>query len=373
MRVLHVISDENIGGAGVLLTSLLHNFDRTRVESVVALPKNSALIPRIQASYTDIHLLEHPTDRVSLGAIREMRRLILRISPDIVHTNAAIAARIAARLCRKPIVHTRHCCFPLSGIWRVPPIRICGGFWNRMLSDRVIATAEAAKKDLRQLGIPDWKIEVIVNGSEAIRELSESEKTEIRRLWGISATDFTVGICARLTLCKGHRTFLQAARLLCDVAPLIPFRFLVVGEGEERDALMQYAKELGLSERVVFTGFVEDMASVYRILRLNVNCSVGTETSCLAISEGMSAGVPCIVSDYGGNRAMIGDSQAGFVYPLGDAVMLAKLILKVATDPSLEQEMRRAAHARYLECYTARGMADGVTALYRSLTERKTK
>ena len=370
---MHVISDENIGGAGVLLTSLLRNFDRARVESFVALPKNSALVGRVRDSETVACLLEHPVDRVSLGAIRELRCLISRVMPDVVHTNAAVSARIAARLCRKPIVHTRHCCFPPTGLFRVPPIRICGGFWNRMLSDRVIATAEAAKKDLHRLGIPERKIQVIINGSEPIRDLNDKEKKAIYRQWGLTESDFTVGICARLTPCKGHRIFLQAARLLCDVAPQIPFRFLVVGEGEERDALLQYANDLYLSERVVFTGFVEDMASIYRILRINVNCSVGTETSCLALSEGMSAEVPCVVSDYGGNRAMIGDSMAGFVYPAGDAVMLAKLILKIATDPDLEQEMRRAAYERYLECYTARQMADEVTSLYRSIMDRNNK
>ena len=373
MRVLHVISDENIGGAGVLLTSLLRNFDRTSVESFVALPKNSALAPRVREANTVTYLLQHSVDRVSLGAVHEMRRLISLVMPDIVHTNAAVSARIAARLCRTPIIHTRHCCFPLTGLWQVPPMRFLGGFWNRMLSDRVIATAEAAKHDLGALGIPERKIHVIINGSEPIRELSEDELQQAYRQWGLSPHDFTVGICARLVACKGHRTFLQAARLLCDAAPLIPFRFLIVGEGEERAELESYAKDLYLSDRDIFTGFVEDMAKIYRILRINVNCSNGTETSCLALSEGMSAEVPCLVSDYGGNRAMIGDSMAGFVYPVGDAAMLAKLILKIATDRELEQRMRRAAYDRYLECYTARSMADEVTALYRSIAKRKNK
>ncbi len=373
MRVLHVISDENIGGAGVLLTSLLRNFDRTRVESFVALPERSALASRVRDANTVTYFLHHPVDRVSWGSVNEMRRLISMVMPDIVHTNAAVSARIAARLCRKPIIHTRHCCFPLRGAWRFAPVRMLGGAWNRMLSDRVIATAEAAKHDLGELGIPEQKIRVIINGSEPIRELSGEELQKTYRQWGLSPNDFTVGICARLVACKGHRTFLQAARLLCDVAPLISFRFLIVGEGEERENLERYAKDLYLSERVLFTGFVEDMATVYRVLRINVNCSNGTETSCLALSEGMSAEVPCIVSDYGGNRAMIGDSMAGFVYPVGDAVMLAKLILRIATDRELERKMRRAAYDRYMECYTARGMADEVTELYRSITSNKQK
>jgi len=371
MRILHVISDENIGGAGVLLTSLLRNFERDEIENIVALPKNSLLKDRIRKEDGQVVFMSNRVDRVSFSGILELKRLVKDLSPDLVHTNAAVSARIAARLCHTPTLHTRHCSFPVSGIWKNGAVRKIGGAWNRMLSDAVIATADAAKENLLQLGIPEQKIRVIINGSEPIRELSDCEVRAVQKKWGIAPDDFTVGICARLVPCKGHRTFLQAAKLLCEIAPDIPFRFLIVGDGEERTSLEDYTKELGLRKQVLFTGFVEDMAFVYRILRVNVNCSVGTETSCLALSEGMSAGVPCVVSDYGGNRAMVGDSMAGFVFRAGDSVMLAKLILKIATDRNLEQEMRSAADERYRSCYTAKAMAGKVAALYREILDKK--
>ena len=63
MKVLHVISDENIGGAGVLLTSLLKNMDRKRVESVVAMPRGSSLESRIASMGIPVRLLQYPCDR----------------------------------------------------------------------------------------------------------------------------------------------------------------------------------------------------------------------------------------------------------------------------------------------------------------------
>ena len=106
------------------------------------------------------------------------------------------------------------------------------------------------------------------------------------------------------------------------------------------------------------------MATVYRLLRVNVNCSMGTETSCLALSEGMSAGVPAVVSDYGGNRAMIGESHAGIVYPVGNANALADAIGRIVCDPALELQMRRAARERYEQYYTASAMTEQVTRIY---------
>lgn len=367
MKVLHVISDENIGGAGVLLTSLLRNFDPSRVQSVVALPRGSALCERIVELKIPICELSHPCDRLSAASVRELTDVIRDQKVDIVHANAALSARWAGKRCGTIVMHTRHCCYPPEGIWRLGAVRWLGGVWNRALSERVIATADAAAENLTMLGIPRKRIDVIINGSEAVREVTESELESARARWGIAANEFTVGICARLEPCKGHETFLRAAKRLTEQYPWRSFRLLVVGDGSRRAELEVMCETLGLESSVTFTGFVKDMALIYRLLRVNVNCSSGTETSCLAISEGMSAGVPAIVSDYGGNRAMIGDSMAGIVYPVGNVDALAEAIGRIASDCVLESKMRRAARDRYERFYTAAAMTESVTRVYEKL------
>jgi glycosyltransferase involved in cell wall biosynthesis len=115
--------------------------------------------------------------------------------------------------------------------------------------------------------------------------------------------------------------------------------------------LHAYAEALGIAYAVRFTGFVNDTAPYYQLMRINVNASTGTETSCLALSEGMSASLPMIVSDFGGNRAMIGNSDAGIVIPMNDAMALANGILEILNDPEREETMRAAARKRFEECY----------------------
>lgn len=367
MRVLHVISDQNIGGAGVLLTSLLRNFDRMRVESIVALPAGSALCERLETLEIPMRTLQYSCDRYSAASVRELCGLIRETNADIVHANAALNARIAGRRCGVSVLHTRHCCFPPTGIWRFLPVRYLGGVGNRVLSDRVIATADAAAENLHAFGIPRDKIDVIINGSEPVREVDADALLNARARWGLREGDFTVGICARLEPCKGHETFLRAAKLLLERYPHIPFRFLIVGDGSRREELADMARQLAISPWVVFTGFVRDMALIYRLLRVNVNCSTGTETSCLALSEGMSAGVPCVVSDYGGNRPMVGDSLAGTVFPIGNFEALADAVGRIAVDRELETAMRIAAKARYDEKFTAKRMTEQVTAVYERL------
>ena len=109
------------------------------------------------------------------------------------------------------------------------------------------------------------------------------------------------------------------------------------------------------------------MAPIYRLLDLNVNCSRGTETSCLALSEGMSASLPFLATDFGGNVAMLGKSEAGFLFPIDDAETLASLILRIATDQKLFLRMRNAARARYETKYTATRMSEHLVAVYEDL------
>ncbi len=365
MRVLHVISDQNIGGAGVLLESLLQNFDLARVESHVLLPRESALRERFLRLPVTLHATEARMDSVNLAAVRELSRIIRDTEAELVHANAAISARVAGRLCRIPVIHTRHCCFPPEGLMRLSLVRASAGLCNRMLSDRVIATAEAAAEDLRGLGIPNARIRVIRNGSRRVREVTSEELAVLRERLSLTREHIPIGICARLEPCKGHVVFLHAAARVTEHFPNA--RFLIVGEGSRREELEHLTDALQIREYVRFAGFVEDMAPVWRLLHINVNCSVGTETSCLALSEGMSAGVPMVVSDYGGNPDMLGESEAGLLYPAGDADALAAALARILSDQELWERMSRAALDRYEQNYTAEGMTEHLTAVYEEL------
>ncbi len=371
MKVLHIISDENIGGAGVLLCNLLRHFDPARVESTVALPRGSALIPRVRACGARVIPLRYPCDRGAVSSVHELCRALAIGSYDLVHTNAALAGRIAARLCRVPVLYTRHCCFAPPDVFRLAPVRWGYGVLDRILSDQVIATADAAFENLCALGVSCDRVSVVINGSEPVRGVEPEELGAVRARYDLDASDFTVGICARLEPCKGHETFLAAAAECIKRLPELPFRFLIVGEGSRRAELEAQVRLRGLSPFVRFTGFVSDMAPIYRLLRVNVNCSLGTETSCLSLSEGMSAEVPMIATRYGGNPAMVGEEGAGMLYAVGDASALADAICRIAADPILETQMRSAAYERYCRYYTAERMARQTSEVYRDILSRQ--
>ena len=369
IKILYVISDKNIGGAGVLLCNLLAHLDRRRFCPAVALPYGSRLRERLLHCNVQIFELEHPADRANLSSVRELISVIRALSPDVVHANAAICARIAGQICGKKTVHTRHCYFPLQkGSGLAELVRNLG---NRRLSDLASATSESAAENLQDLGIPRKKIRVILNGSDPVREVSEGEIWDLRARLGLSEEDFCVGICARLEPYKGHATFLRAVERMGQMEHPRRMKFLIVGDGSLRRNIEQNIRALGLSDSVRMVGFVEDMAPVYRLLRVHVNASSGTETSCLAISEGMSAALPTVATDYGGNRAMIGKGGAGILVPVNDPIAMAEAIRKIASDEVLENSMREAAYARYLDRFTAERMTRETEQVYVELMEKK--
>ena len=221
MKVLHVISDRNVGGAGVLLCNLLRELPGLGVESLVALPEESLLCDRIRELGVRTVELRYPVDRVWLRSVGEVVRLLRAERPDLLHANAALSARISARLTGTPVVHTRHCYYPEE---KETGALAC--FLNRRLSDLSIATAESAAENLRSLGIPRERIRCIPNGSNPVREVRREELSSFYAQAGLAESDLCIGICARLVPCKGHRCFLLAAHLLRQRLPELPLRFL---------------------------------------------------------------------------------------------------------------------------------------------------
>ena len=231
------------------------------------------------------------------------------------------------------------------------------------LSTGIVAVARAARDDLLALGADPDAIRVIINGSEAQRRLDQDQRAEMRKKLGIGDTDIVAGMFARLEECKGHRYFLEAlSRLPSDSR----IRGLICGRGSLDGELRAMAERLGIGCRVIFAGFCPDIAPYMNVTQINVNCSVGTETSSLALSEGMSLGLVPVVSNYGGNGDMVRDGTDGFVIPVADPDALAEVLRRLEVDKGLLDSMNREAIRSFNERFTAVRMTRELEDFYLS-------
>lgn len=357
IKVCHVLTDTNIGGAGTALVNLLTACDRERFAFSVVLPYGSAAAPLVEKTGADIFFAHGIADRSAApAAIPALTRIFRRLRPDIVHTHASLSARLAARAAAVPvIIMTRHCANPLPRVFSA-----AGGILLRGCCTRAIAVGDDAADALAACGFPRERIDVILNGTAPLREPTEAELDAAREKLGINKDDFTVGIFARLEKRKAHEVFLEAARLCTEKAPDI--RFLVVGDGSRRTELEEMSRRMGLAERVRFCSFCPDIAPLMALCAANVNTSVPGEVSSLAITEGLSLGVPPVVSRCRGSELLT--DGCGIVTTPGSAESTADAVMRLYSDSGLQKELSAAARLRYAEHFTACEYAQRTEAVY---------
>ena len=370
IRVLHCISDSNIGGAGRLLLHLLRHFDKDVFDVTAVVPKGSALVPRIEECGIPVIETEHGRDAShDRGGIPELCGIMRRVKPHIVHTHSSLDARIAAWLCGvKCRIYTRHSVFdPPRRLTTFPGKQIAGAV-NNTLATRIIAVAQAAADILTATGVREDKITVILNGVEPLTPSTAEECVALRRELGCAETDFVCGISARMEPYKGHSYLVETARAVCAVRP--EAKFLVMGTGTTYEETMRLAREAGLDGKMVFTGFVTDVVPYYSIMNLSLNCSWGTEATSLALIEAMSLGLPAVVTSFGGNPGVIEDGVNGFLVPEKDSDAMAEAIVRIMGDPALYDTLSAGAKTRFGEKFTAQAMTEQLENVYKEEARR---
>lgn len=366
IKVIEVSSDSNIGGAGKCILTFLKTFDRAKFDVCVILPKNSLLKPEVEKYRVKVFEADNLAEKsLSLSAISGLKRLFKRLKPDIVHTHASMSARIAAKLCKIKTVYTRHSVFPPPASISKGIGKAINGFVNNHTADRIIAVAEAACENLTATGVDPQKIEIILNGVDALVPYDNDRISEMKQKYKIADGEKVAVMAARLNEVKGHKYFVDAAKILKDRG--LKFKFLIAGTGEEEDEIRSKIIENDVGDCVEMLGFVSDIEPLMNIMDVQVNCSFGTEATSLALLEGMSIGKPAVVTDFGGNPGVIQDDINGFLIPTHDAAALADNLEMLFKDDELYMRMSDAAKKIYAEKFTSEVNTRAIERVYKSM------
>ena len=367
VKVLNIITDTNLGGAGRVLINYLKYCDKSNFDVSAAVPAGSVLTQRLRALDTRVYEIDGMQDRsYDRAVIKPLRKLINEIQPDIVHTHGSLSGRIAGRRCGKKIVYTRHSAFPVKGYMKHGPGRWLNKLINEHYADSIIAVGKAAADNLTDAGISPDLIQIIMNGSEPVKKAEDSERRDLRAFYGFNDNDFVLGMMARIETYKGHDDAVDALRLLIDegYADEHGIKLIIAGDGSYSDDLKKRCGSLTDNGYVVFAGFIEDVSRILPVMDVQVNASYGTEVTSLALIEGMSTGLPSIVSDYGGNPMMVDDGVNGLIYRTRDVGALADCVKKIAGDRELYSKMRVGAERIYGERFTGEIFAAKTEEVY---------
>lgn len=242
--------------------------------------------------------------------------------------------------------------------------------WLYRRVSRVITVSETLNRNVRETcPIPPERVVTVHPALDLDRfDPARCDRSETRSSLGIPAGAVVVGTVGRLSPGKGYEEFLQAARLLRDRHPHVPLRFVVTGEasyGEEayRDGVVRYARELGLAETVLFTGFRRDIPALLNAMDVFIFPS-RAEGFGATVIEAMAMGVACVSTRSDGTLDTVEDGETGLVFQGGDAEGLARSVESLLTDEPLRARIAGNGFIQARERFNLEAMTDRVEALY---------
>jgi glycosyltransferase involved in cell wall biosynthesis len=305
--------------------------------------------------------------------LRRLRRLLRRLRPDVVHSNG-YKVHVAGALALPPGARL---------VWHAHDYlggrRLMARLLRRLAprAAAAVAISRSVADDVRRVCGTGLRVEVVHNAVDLARFSPDGPRAPLDALAGMppaSPGAVRVGLVATMGLWKGHAVFLRAlARLPAETA----VRGYVVGgriyatAGSEVDpeALRRTAAELGIADRVGFTGFVDDSAAAMRALDVVVHASTQPEPFGLVIAEAMACARPVVVSAAGGAAEIVEDGVDALGVAPGDAAALAEAIRRLAEDAGLRARLGAAGRARAERDFDRARLARALVPLYRSLVE----
>jgi glycosyltransferase involved in cell wall biosynthesis len=364
LRVLHLIQNLNYGGMERLIAELARRADPARLEVHVMALQYVGRFGRELEGCARVHL----GPRMPPWSLVRPTRLaeeIARIAPDVVHTHSGVwlkgatAARMAGvRL----ILHTEH--------GRRSPDPLDDRLIDRVAARRtdvVVAVSAALAEHLRRRVVGRGpRIEVVTNGVDLDAFRPRADDGAVRAELGIDPGALVLLSIGRLEPVKGYDLALRALAALRDRAPELARRtvLVVAGDGSERRRLEAMARSLGVDGALRLAGWRDDVHALHAAADVFTLTSRSEGTS-VSLLEAMAAGLCPVITDVGGNAAVLGPELRHRLSPAGDAGALAAAWAGALADGDRRRADAAAARARVATHFSAEAMARRYEALYR--------
>ena len=350
------------------MESVAVNFiSRTRhryVHRVISLRGEGTLARRVQAMGIHVVSLDKQPGK-DLRAYWRLRRILLNLKPDLVHTynvgtvDVAFWARLAGV---RHVVHAEHgrdASDPTGASLRYRLLR-------RLMApavDRFVAVSNELGAWLtRDVGLPAARVQVIRNGIDPARVANGAAVTPWTGDFG-GPNALMIGSVGRLDPVKGFDVLIEAFARLHRRRPDTNARLVIVGDGREHERLTAIIARHGLAPYVRLTGALDDIGAVLRSIDIYA-CASLTEGIALTILEAMACERPVVATRVGGNPELVTDRVTGLLVPARDPESLTCALEKLADDRLLARRLGQAGGARVRADFGLESMTDAYCRLY---------
>ena len=371
MKVIHLISGGDSGGAKTHVLSLLQNLNKTITAQLVcfrdgpfAEEARAMGIPTMICGGNNIPHLR-----------RELAAYIREGGYQLIHCHGSRANMIGALL-RKPtglpVVSTVHSDYKLDYMGR-PFARLTFGAinaWALRHLDYRIGVSDAMVDLLIDRGFPPDRFYAIYNGIDFTPAPSQGDRLAYLRGLGadVEENSVVVGIAARLNPVKDMSTLIRGFSEGHKSCPRL--RLVIAGDGEERQKLEDLAKELGVEKEVTFAGWISGgMDRFYSALDVNALTSL-SETFPYALTEGARFHLATVATAVGGIPYLIDQDVNGYLFTPGDWQSLGHYLAALGNDDALRREMGEKLYEKASAKFSIQSTVDTQLHIYEEIIRR---
>lgn len=300
------------------------------------------------------------------GYVASLIRTIHREHVALMHLNNGfenLEAHLAAAVTGRPILVHAHGGTAKSRLTR----------YLARQRHPAIAIADGVARSLREAGVPASMVTLLPNPLTVDpRTLTPEERRRARKKHGIADTAVTAAIVGRVVRWKGQAEFLRAFAVCVSQVP--DALALIIGDvtdGNEpyRAELDRLCRDLGIVDRVRFTGFVADPREAYGLGDLVVHASIEPEPFGLVLTEAMAMGIPVVAADAGGPQEIISDGVDGYLRSPRDTAGLAATMTMLLRSQDERVRIGAAGRASVLRRFDPDAYVSRIATLYDSLLQ----
>jgi glycosyltransferase involved in cell wall biosynthesis len=371
IRVIHLITGLNTGGAEIALLRLLSKMDRQKFDlHVISMIPVGAIGEKIRDQGLPVYSLEMQPGQPSLRGFFRLLQFLKQIRPDVLQTwlyHADLMGLLAAKVAGLQTI-----------IWNIRSAEM-DFLQYRWLSGRVvklcallshwpiavIVNSRAGQTIHTRLGYHPREWIFLPNGIDTqIFQPDPEARAKVRAEWQVGPDEILIGIVGRIDPQKDHATFIRTAALASQALPKL--RFVCVGSGPEdyQVRMKELSTQLNLTN-LRWAGARTDMPAVYNALDVLVSSSIG-EGFPNVVAEAMACEKPCVVTTVGDSSILI--AETGMCVPSGNPEALAEGLLRMLALPAVERaRLGQKARQRIADNFSLQKMVSEYTALYERL------
>lgn len=324
IKILYIDTPlEPPGGGQISLLNIIKNINKIKFEISVFIPYECEFQNWLKREEINFKVVK----------LTNLYKEIKNYTPRIIQCNSPTTKySFIAALSAK--------CLGIPFIWHNRVLDSAG--WKERLiaklSTKIVVPSDAVKEKFSWVE-KENKVIKIYNAVNMDTFKPALDTEYLRKEFNIERNTKIIGMISRFHPRKGHKLFLESARIVKDeFKNKVVFLIAGVSNGEYKEEIMKFSANLGLTENVIFVGFRENIHEIVNLCDIIINCSIEPESFARTVIEAMSCGKPTISTNLGGPVEIIDDSIDGFLVA-PDAESIAKKTIELLTNSELYNKM----------------------------------